>query len=379
MFGSLDTVLSRPDVLSAPQPGPSVDQAAVTLAPEPVLIDDVSVELGGVDVVRSASIGVAAGQVLALLGPSGCGKTTLLRTIAGLQRAHRGSITIGDHVVCDRGTFVPPEKRRVGMVFQDGGLFPHLSVAENVGFGLRHHPDPERRVADMLTLVGMEEFTDRLPGTLSGGQRQRIAVARALAPEPSILLLDEPFSALDAGLRVQIRREVKRLLVSLGITTIVVTHDQEEAFAMGEQIAVMADGVIEQVGTPAELYESPASPWVAEFVGDGVRVEGALSAGTLITPLGPLPAHAAGAAPLVDGPAVAIVRPEQLGLLPGDTATVVDIEYYGHDVRYDVALDDGAMATVRAVRAEFAIDDRVDLAFAGDSVPTWPTVGSRAQ
>jgi iron(III) transport system ATP-binding protein len=368
MFGSLDTVLTRPDVSSAP----SADEVVTALSPEPVVVDAVSVELGGIDVVRSASIEVAAGQVLALLGPSGCGKTTLLRTIAGLQRSRAGSITIGDHVVCSRSTFVAPEKRRVGMVFQDGGLFPHLTVAENIGFGLRHHPDPAARAADMLTLVGMEGYAARLPGTLSGGQQQRIAVARALAPEPSVLLLDEPFSALDAGLRVQIRREVKRLLADLGITTIVVTHDQEEAFAMGEQIAVMADGVIEQVGTPAELYESPASPWVAAFVGDGVRVEGSLSNGMITTPLGPLPVHGAGHLPLVDGPVVAIVRPEQLELRPGDTATVVDIEYYGHDVRYDVLLDDGTAATVRAQRADFAIDDRVSLAFAGGSVPTWP-------
>ena len=374
MFGTLDTVLSRPEATSASSPttvDPTTVASTVRLSPEPVVLDSVSVELGGGTVVRDASIDMAPGQVLALLGPSGCGKTTLLRAIAGLERPSSGTIRIGDHVVFGPDVFVAPEKRRVGMVFQDGGLFPHLTVAGNVGFGLRGHDDRSRRVDDMLALVGMSDFADRLPGTLSGGQRQRVAVARALAPEPSVLLLDEPFSALDAGLRVQVRREVKRLLATLGITTIVVTHDQEEAFAMGEQIAVMADGAIEQVGTPSELYESPASPWVATFVGDGVRVDGHLAGTVLSTPLGPLPARPAHGAELVDGPAVAIVRPEQLGLRRGDSGTVVDVEYYGHDVRYDVQLDDGSTATIRTLRAEFAVDDRVALTFDGLSVPAW--------
>lgn len=367
----IDRVLSRPEV-SPPSLPATLDAAAARLSPERVEVDAVSVELGGGIVVCDASIEVAAGQVLALLGPSGCGKTTLLRAIAGLQRTSHGSIRLGDEVVSSPHHFVAPEKRRVGMVFQDGGLFPHLTVAENVGFGLRELGDRNSRIADMLHLVGMDGFAERLPGTLSGGQRQRVAVARALAPEPSVLLLDEPFSALDAGLRVQIRREVKRLLAALGITTIVVTHDQEEAFAMGEQIAVMADGVIEQVGTPAELYESPATPWVAAFVGDGVRVDGEVSDGVITTPFGRLPAHPARGSVLLDGPATAIVRPEQLGLRAGQSGTVIDVEYYGHDVRYDVHLDDGTVATVRTLRADFAVDDRVALAFDGNSVPTWP-------
>lgn len=344
-----------------------------TLSPERVVIDDVSVELGGGTVVRHARLDVDAGQVLALLGPSGCGKTTLLRAIAGLQDHIGGSITIGDEVVSDDTTFVVPERRRVGMVFQDGGLFPHLTVEQNVGFGLRQHEKPEQRIAEMLELVSMGDFAKRLPGTLSGGQRQRIAVARALAPEPSVLLLDEPFSALDAGLRVQIRREVKRLIAALGITTIVVTHDQEEAFAMGEHIAVMADGAIEQVGTPAELYESPATPWVAEFVGDGARFVGRFDGTTVTTPFGDVPAHAADSTLTVDQDVVVIVRPEQLILRPGTAGIVADVEYYGHDVRYDVVLTDGRAATVRAVRPDFAAGDRVDVSFDGSSVPAWPS------
>ena len=362
MFGTLDTVL-------APSHSPSVQQA---LSPERVVVDNVSVSLGGGTVVRNAHLDVDAGQVLALLGPSGCGKTTLLRAIAGLQEHDGGSITIGDDVVSDPHTFVAPERRRVGMVFQDGGLFPHLTVEQNVGFGLRHHDNPTQRVSEMLELVSMSDFSKRLPGTLSGGQRQRIAVARALAPEPSVLLLDEPFSALDAGLRVQIRREVKRLIAALGITTIVVTHDQEEAFAMGEHIAVMSNGAIEQVGTPAELYESPASPWVAEFVGDGARFTGNYDGASVTTPFGNVPAHAAGSTLPVDGEVIVIVRPEQLVLRPGTAGIVADVEYYGHDVRYDIVLADGSAATVRSVRADFAAGDHVDVAFDGSSVPAWP-------
>jgi iron(III) transport system ATP-binding protein len=362
MFGTLDNVL-------APSPSLPVQQS---ITPERVVLDGVSVNLAGSPVVHNASLDVDPGQVLALLGPSGCGKTTLLRAIAGLQSPSSGTITIGTQVVSDGKTFVAPERRRVGMVFQDGGLFPHLTVEQNVHFGLRHHPDPDRRVAEMLELVSMSEFSRRLPGTLSGGQRQRIAVARALAPEPSVLLLDEPFSALDAGLRVQIRREVKRLIAAFGITTIVVTHDQEEAFAMGEQIAVMSNGAIEQVGTPSSLYEAPATPWVAQFVGDGVRIDGTHAVGFVTTPFGRLPAHPAVDGPLADGNVTAIVRPEQLTLHHGTSGDVVDVEYYGHDVRYDVMLDTGLAVTVRALRPQFTTGDRVDVAFSGTSVPVWP-------
>lgn len=361
MFGTLHTVV-------APTPSPAVQRA---LTPEPVGLEGVSVLLGGGPVVTDATLRVAAGQVLALLGPSGCGKTTLLRAIAGLQEVSNGQITVGDTIVSGDQVMVPPEKRRVGMVFQDGGLFPHLTVEQNVRFGLRNHADAPERAAEILRLVDMHTYANRMPGTLSGGQQQRVAVARALAPAPSVLLLDEPFSALDAGLRVQIRRDVKRLIASLGITTIVVTHDQEEAFAMGEQIAVMLDGSVEQVGTPVELYQSPATPWVAEFVGDGVRLHGQYVNGSIDTSLGRLPAHGVYDTAVPEGPATAIVRPEQLRLQAGNTAVVADIEYYGHDVRYDVVMDDGTVATVRAVTAQFDTGDRVDVAFASDSVPVW--------
>ncbi|MEZ5136817.1 MAG: ABC transporter ATP-binding protein [Acidimicrobiales bacterium] len=187
------------------------------------------------------SLRVPAGAMVALLGPSGCGKTTLLRAIAGLVAVDAGQVRVGDRVLTGDGVSVPPERRQVGMVFQDWALFPHLSVARNVAYGLGgdQRADTDRRVDDALAMVGLAGLGDRLPGTLSGGQQQRVALARALAPEPAVLLLDEPFSNLDAALRAQVRTEVHALLVRLGITTIVVTHDQEEAFVLGDEVAVL--------------------------------------------------------------------------------------------------------------------------------------------
>ena len=344
----------------------SVEQSSVS-------VSDVTVAFeAGAPVVNHTSLDVPHGQVLALLGPSGCGKTTLLRAIAGLQTISAGSIEVDGRVVNDAKTFVVPEQRSVGMVFQDGALFPHLSVRDNVAFGLRGRDGAATRVAEVLELVDMAEFADRLPGTLSGGQRQRVALARALAPEPSVLLLDEPFSALDAGLRHQVRRDVKAVISQLAITTIVVTHDQEEAFAIGERVAVMHQGSIDQVGTPVDLYQDPATPWVAEFVGEGVRLHGRLDNGIVTSPLGEIKGR-----PMVESlPAICdvelIVRPEELTVTAGTQATIEDLEYYGHDVRYGVKLNDGTMASVRSLIPEFTVGDSVDVHFRGSTVPVWP-------
>ncbi len=372
MFGTLDTVLARRQ--PSPVGSPADHHGAGRAASSAVTIADVSVTFGGSDdaVVRSASLDVPAGQVVSLLGPSGCGKTTLLRSIAGLQRISSGSIAVDGVTVAGGKTFVAPERRRVGMVFQDGALFPHLTVEQNVAFGLRGRSGGAERVAEVLELVDMGGFGDRLPGTLSGGQKQRVAVARALAPEPAVLLLDEPFSALDAGLRVQVRRDVKRLIARLGITTIVVTHDQEEAFALGERVAVMSGGSIQQVGTPTELYEQPSTPWVAEFMGEGIRLAGQLDDGRVTTSLGQLPARTTNSAGPTSGAVDVIIRPEQLVVEAGSEAKVVDVEYYGHDVRYDVELRGGHLLSVRALRADFAVGDEVNVVFAGADVPVWP-------
>ena len=232
-----------------------------------VSIEGLGAAYGSTSVLRGVSLGVVAGEILALLGPSGCGKTTLLRCIAGLETPTAGRIVIGDRDVTS-GRGVAAEKRRVGMVFQEGALFPHKTVAGNVGYGVPRGEGRHERSTASLDLVGLADKAARMPGTLSGGEQQRVALARALAPEPGVILLDEPFSSLDAGLRWQLRSDVRRLLKGIGVTTILVTHDQDEALTFGDRVAVMRAGTIEQVGSPPDIYRHPASPWVATFVGE---------------------------------------------------------------------------------------------------------------
>src|SRR5690606_27384273 len=230
---------------------------------------------GGPPVLRGVDVSIEAGRTLALLGPSGCGKTTLLRIIAGLEVPDRGIVRVGGKEVTGPKGVVPPEKRRIGMVFQDWALFPHPSVARNVGFGL---PRAERRssprIDEALEMVGLAGMGDRMPSTLSGGQQQRVALARAIAPRPRVLLLDEPFSNLDATLRVTIRTEIHQLLVELGITTIFVTHDQDEAFILGDRVAVLSEGEVVQSGSPEEVYLRPRTRWLADFVGEANFIPG---------------------------------------------------------------------------------------------------------
>ena len=233
-------------------------------------VDGVTVGYGQAPpVVCDVSLHAPAGSITVLLGPSGCGKTTLLRAIAGLERPRSGTVRLGDVQVSGPETWVPPQRRNVGMVFQDPALFPHLTAAGNIAFGLRRaeRADRDARVMELLDLVEMREFADRLPGSLSGGQQQRIALARSLAPKPAVLLLDEPFSALDANLRTQLRGDVARILHEVGVTTVFVTHDQDEAFVMGDIVGVMHEGRLRQLGKPEELYGRPTDQWVAEFVG----------------------------------------------------------------------------------------------------------------
>lgn len=339
-----------------------------------------------VGAVNNATLDIPAGSILALLGPSGCGKTSLLRAIAGLERPTAGSITIGERLVSDDNTWVHPERRNVGMVFQEGALFPHLTVAANVAFGLRgsslkmSRRQRSTRVAEMLELVDLADFGDRYPGTLSGGQQQRVALARSLAPQPSVLLLDEPFSALDAALRVQVRAEVARIVRDISVTTIFVTHDQDEAFVLGDRVAVLRDGYIEQVGTPEELYRHPSTRWVAGFVGEANLVRGQLdtSSGDACladTLLGPVPI----ATPLAVGPnqgVEVLVRPEQVELVSGDCAVVTNVEYYGHDVRYELQLNDGSVLAARAKSGELhERGARVCVRFDGTPTEAWPADG----
>ena len=243
-------------------------------------VSGVSKSFGHTVAVSGVSISVTRGETLAILGPSGCGKTTLLRVIAGLESPDVGSISLDGNVLVDGQSFVRPERRRIGMVFQGLALFPHMSVAENVGYGLARHADRSRRVGDALALVDMAGFESRAPESLSGGQAQRVALARALAPQPDVLLLDEPFASLDAELRIRVRAEVAALLRTLEITAVFVTHDQEEAFVVGDHVAVMRDGCVVQTGTPTELYERPTSAWIAPLRWRGQRRRGRCSRGT---------------------------------------------------------------------------------------------------
>ena len=220
---------------------------------------------GDVVALDNFSLDVWEGSLLTLLGPSGCGKTTALRVLAGFEQA-AGSVEIRGRLVLAPDVFVPPEKRRVGMVFQDYALFPHMSVAANVAYGLDRGAD-KKRVSDVLDLVGLTPLADRMPNELSGGQQQRVALARAIAPEPDVILLDEPFSNLDAALRDRVRREMKSILAEAGTTAVLVTHDQEEALATSDLVAVMYRGRVVQVDSPAELYTRPSDPWIAEFLG----------------------------------------------------------------------------------------------------------------
>jgi iron(III) transport system ATP-binding protein len=306
----------------------------------------VTKSFGGPTVLQQVSLDIEAGEVLSLLGPSGCGKTTLLRLIAGLERIDQGEILIDGDVVSSPGRHARPEMRHVGMVFQDWALFPHLTVGENVAYGLGRDERRGSRVAETLALVGLGGQADRMPGTLSGGQQQRVALARALAPRPRALLLDEPFSNLDTVLRVQVRTEVHRLLRDLGITAVFVTHDQEEAFVLGDRVAVMNGGVIEQHGRPVDIYEHPASRWVADFVGEANLVRAVGHGGTALTPMGPVDLCGE-----FHGEIEVVVRPEHLVLEPptGDdaTASVELVEYYGHDHVTMLRLCDGQQVRSR--------------------------------
>jgi ABC-type Fe3+/spermidine/putrescine transport system ATPase subunit len=264
------------------------------------------------------------------------------------------------------------------MVFQDGALFPHLTVAENVGYSLGRGERRGARVRELLEIVGLADYANRAPGTLSGGQQQRVAIARALAPNPRVLLLDEPFSSLDAALRVRIRTEVRRLLAEVGVTSVFVTHDREEAFALGHRVGVMRDGVLEQVGTPAEIYSRPISPFVAEFVGEANMLGGQARDSFVDTSIGAVPLAT------TDGmsagePVVALCRPEHLEVEPGGDACVEVVEYYGRDTRCDVRLPGGETIVVRLAGAvPLAPGDAVRVRHRGEPTVAWPMAAMSA-
>ncbi|NMI00831.1 ABC transporter ATP-binding protein [Pseudonocardia sp. K10HN5] len=304
---------------------------------------------GDVPVLHGVDLDVQAGSLTAVLGRSGCGKTTLLRLIAGFDRPDAGTIDIAGQPVAGPGLALPPEERRIGYVTQEGNLFPHLTVAANIAFGLpRRARRAPHRVVELLEMVGLDAgYARRHPHELSGGQQQRIALARALAPEPGIVLLDEPFSSLDVELRESTRRAVVDVLAAAGTTTVLVTHDQAEALSLASRVAVMRDGAIVQVASPAELYRHPVDRGVAGFVGDVVGLPATVHGGVAECVLGRLPVG--GGHP--DGPATVLLRPEQIGIhgidAGGVTAQVLEIEYYGHDAVVRLELGGGTAVAAR--------------------------------
>jgi len=320
---------------------------------------------GAVAAVDGLDLEVREGDVCALLGPSGCGKTTTLRLVAGFDHPDAGSVVLRGTEVARPGHFVAPERRRVGVVFQDYALFPHLDVAANIGYGVRDRAQRRARVAAMLDLVGLEDKADRLPHQLSGGQQQRVALARALAPEPELVLLDEPFSNLDAALRAHVRTEVRAILRAASATAVFVTHDQEEALSLADRVAVMRAGRILQVDPPGALYAHPTDRFVATFVGDADIVNGRADAGRALTALGVLPlADPDG----ITGDVDVALRPERVRLrLDGSGSGVVhDITYFGHDQLVAVTLDDGEHVRARMGPArELEPGDRVSVAVTG--------------
>ena len=352
-----------------------------------VVVSGLKKSFGSRVVLDGLDLDVAEGSLTAVLGPSGSGKTTLLRLLAGFERADAGSVMLGEAVVEDGRTHIPPEARRVGYVPQDGALFPHLNASGNIGFGLSRRDRKSGRVEELLSLVGLSGEGRRYPHQLSGGMQQRVALARALAGQPRLVLLDEPFSALDAALRAGVRADVARVLSETGTTAVLVTHDQDEALSLADKVAVLRDGKVAQCAAPEELYTDPLDPALASFVGDANLLEGTVRAGTAVTTLGAL-AIADGGSPFAEAQRVMVlVRPEQLELRASHAGTgngagglrgrVVECHYFGHDMLVTVEVS-GGVAGERPVlharltgKAPLGADSAVALSVEGP-VKAWP-------
>jgi iron(III) transport system ATP-binding protein len=321
---------------------------------------------GQTPAVYDLNLCVSPGEILTVVGPSGCGKTTALRLIAGFTRPDRGEIAIGGQVVARGPRVVPPEKRGVGMVFQEHALFPHLSVAENVAFGLRDKAGQAQAVDYLLRLIGLEGLANRFPHELSGGERQRVALARALAPKPVVVLLDEPFSNLDADRRARMREEVRATLKMTNSTAIFVTHDQEEALYMGDRLAVMNEGRLEQAGTPEEIFHAPQTRFVAEFMGNTDFLPGEVRAGGIQTEIGFIPQGVA----LPEGARVELAfRFDDVGFVPeaGAGALVLARHFKGAYNIYRLRLPSG--------RLLHAMRKHTEMIRSGATVRVYPDAG----
>ncbi len=344
--------------------------------------------------VQAVSLAMQPGDLLSLLGPSGCGKTTLLRLIAGFEQPQTGTIAIAEQLVAGAGQWVPPEKRGVGMVFQDYALFPHLTVSQNIGFGLTQKPNTliQRRVKETMALVGLEHLGDRYPHQISGGQQQRVALARALAPHPFLVLLDEPLSNLDVQVRLRLRQELREILKAAGTSAVLVTHDQEEALSIADRVAVMRQGSLEQMGTPETLYRAPTSRFVAEFVTQANFLPAQRFGSDWKTDLGVIASDRVLAShPQLDLPSLASVdlmlRQEDLLLhtdLPEShacSATVYERQFLGREYRYGVQLASGYRLAVRTtVDLCLPIHTAVQVSIAGVAIlRAFPSVEGRAK
>lgn len=312
-------------------------------------------------VVNDVSFDVKSDEIFALLGPSGCGKTTTLRLIAGFEYADSGSITIQNTIVEQDKVHVLPQERGVGFVFQDYALFPHMTAIQNVAFGLKDVPKNKREVyaEEVLCRTGMEKYRDRTPDELSGGQQQRVALARAIAPKPKLVLMDEPFSGLDAMLRDSTRKEVRAVLKKSGMSAILVTHDQEEALSFADRIAVMNNGKIEQIGTPEEVYYQPKTQFVAQFLGRTNLFRAYASGGTEVdTQFGEVRINKN-----AEGLILCSIRPEHLGIakaeIEEDCGTIIGREFRGHDITYYVLFRGDRYIVHTDNRDIFELDDKV--------------------
>ncbi len=367
---------------------------ASTSAPGPHNEDDVVLELEGVTkrfgeevAVSGCSLTVREGELLTILGPSGCGKTTLLRILAGLERPDEGIVRLDGQPVAGEGRFVPSTERDVGLVFQEFALFPHLTAGENVAYGISglSATERDRRIEELLELVGLADHRESTPGELSGGQRQRIALARSLAPEPAVLLLDEPFASLDADLRVEMREEVRRILTETGVTAVSVTHDQEEALSISDRIAVMNDGRFEQVGTPESVFQRPTSRFVASFLGHASFLRGRVDGEVVRTALGLFPREKVfGLGHEYDRTKIdLLLRPDDLVASPAERGVadgrVIYRRYLGPTVLYRVKLETGEVVEAEHNHTEgLALDELVSVAFAADHRVAWfPPVDGR--
>ena len=332
---------------------------------------------GEAPVLLDLDLEVPAGSLTAVLGPSGCGKTTLLRLVGGFEQADSGSIRLGERVLCDEHTHIAPERRAIGFVPQEGALFPNLDVGANVGFGLPRAQRRGGRVRELLELVGLAGMEKRFPHQLSGGQQQRVALARSLAPSPAVVLLDEPFDALDAGLRAEVRAQVRAALKEAGATAVLVTHDQEEALSLADVVAVMHQGRIVQSADPQTLYRDPLDAEVARFVGEAVLLDASLRGDYAETPLGRLPIRGPAAGDwsgIVNG--IVMLRPEQISChdrpLPGSPrGRVIATEFYGHDAAARISLSDAPEQeiTARSVGHRLpAVEEEVSIVVEGSAL-----------